>query len=120
MFRYAVRRGIAPSNPVRLLERGDRPSGKRQTEPRYLDRGQIDRLLDERAEPSAPALPDPAAITAVRNRLRDEARQVRHGLIIQREAVGLVSHALVEQRYAIPPRRRSPEFDPARRRARHE
>jgi integrase len=47
MFRYAVRRGIVATNPVRLLERGDRPSGKRQTEPRYLDRGQIDRLLAE-------------------------------------------------------------------------
>ena len=45
MFRYAVRRGIVATNPVRLLERGDRPTGKRQTEPRYLDRGQIDRLL---------------------------------------------------------------------------
>ena len=47
MFRYAVRRGIVGTNPVRLLERGDRPTGKRQTEPRYLDRGQIDRLLAE-------------------------------------------------------------------------
>lgn len=47
MFRYAVRRGIVGANPVRLLERGDRPSGKRQTEPRYLDRAQIDALLDE-------------------------------------------------------------------------
>ena len=47
MFRYAVRRGIVATNPVRLLERGDRPSGKRQTEPRYLDREQIDRFLAE-------------------------------------------------------------------------
>jgi integrase len=47
MFRYAVRRGIVATNPVRLLERGDRPSGKRQTEPRYLDRKQIDLLLAE-------------------------------------------------------------------------
>jgi integrase len=47
MFRYAVRRGIVATNPVRLLERGDRPTGKRETEPRYLDRGQIDKLLAE-------------------------------------------------------------------------
>jgi integrase len=47
MFKYAVRRGIVPVNPVRLLERGDRPSGKRQSEPRYLDRKQIDKLLAE-------------------------------------------------------------------------
>jgi integrase len=47
MFRYAVRRGIVATNPVRLLERGDRPTGKRQTEPGYLDRDQIDRLLAE-------------------------------------------------------------------------
>jgi integrase len=46
LFRFAVRRGIVATNPVRLLERGDRPSGKRTTEPRYLDRSQIDRLLD--------------------------------------------------------------------------
>jgi hypothetical protein len=26
MFRSPVRRGIVPANPVRLLERGDRPS----------------------------------------------------------------------------------------------
>jgi integrase len=45
LFRYAVRRGIVPTNPVRLLERGDRPSGKRTSEPRYLDRVQIDALL---------------------------------------------------------------------------
>ena len=45
LFRHAVRRGIIATNPVRLLERGDRPSGKRTTEPRYLDRAAIDKLL---------------------------------------------------------------------------
>jgi integrase len=45
LFRYAVRRGMVATNPVRLLERGDRPSGKRESEPRYLDRAQIDALL---------------------------------------------------------------------------
>jgi integrase len=47
LFRHAVRRGIVASNPVRQLERGDRPSGKRTSEPRYLDRKQLDRLLAE-------------------------------------------------------------------------
>lgn len=45
LLRFGVRRGLLESNPVRLLERGDRPSAKRRTEPRYLDRAQIDRLL---------------------------------------------------------------------------
>ena len=47
LMRYAVRRGLIGSNPVRQLERGDRPSGKRETEPRYLDRQSIDALLSE-------------------------------------------------------------------------
>jgi integrase len=47
LFRHAVRRGVVATNPVRLLERGDRPSGKRRTEPRYLDRAAIDKLLAE-------------------------------------------------------------------------
>jgi hypothetical protein len=45
LFRFAVRRGLVASNPVRMLERGDRPSGKRTSEPRYLDRPGIDKLL---------------------------------------------------------------------------
>jgi integrase len=47
MFRFAVRRDLLESNPVRGLERGDRPSPRRRAEARYLDRGEIDRLLDE-------------------------------------------------------------------------
>jgi integrase len=35
------------SNPVRSLERGDRPSPRRLAEARYLDRSEIDRLLAE-------------------------------------------------------------------------
>lgn len=45
LLRFAVRRGVIETNPVRLLERGDRPSAKRRKEPRYLDRSQIDMLL---------------------------------------------------------------------------
>ncbi len=46
MFRHAVRRGVVERNPCRDLERGDRPSAKRLTEPRYLDAEQIAFLLD--------------------------------------------------------------------------
>lgn len=45
LFRHGARRGVVASNPVRQLERGDRPSGKRTSEPRYLDRKAIDKLL---------------------------------------------------------------------------
>jgi hypothetical protein len=74
---------------------------------------ELDRTLDRSPGTAAPPLPDLAAATATRNRLRDEARRVRDGLIIQREAVGLVSHGLVEQRYPVPPRRPVPAPDPA-------
>ena len=54
LLRFAVRRGHLNNNPVRLLERGDRPSTKRRKEPRYLNRTEIDRLLDQlRTEPRA-------------------------------------------------------------------
>jgi len=57
LLRLAVRRGQLETNPVRLLERGDRPSTKRRKEPRYLDRAEIDRLL-------AKLRPEPRAIAA--------------------------------------------------------
>jgi integrase len=44
LFRYAVRRGIAPSNPCELLERGERPSrGPAKSE--FLTWEEIERLL---------------------------------------------------------------------------
>jgi integrase len=45
MFRFAVRRDLVDANPVRSLDRGDRPSPKRREEARYHDRDEIDRLL---------------------------------------------------------------------------
>src|SRR6185437_14195644 len=45
---------LMEANPVRLLDRGDRPSTKRTKEPRYLDRSEIDRLLDELGEEFRP------------------------------------------------------------------
>lgn len=47
VLRFAVRRGIIDHNPVRLLERGDRPSAKRTKEPNYLDLAQAKRMLAE-------------------------------------------------------------------------
>jgi integrase len=47
LLRFAVRRGIIEHNPVRLLDRGDRPSAKRTKEPNYLDLAQAERLLAE-------------------------------------------------------------------------
>lgn len=49
---YAL--GAIPRNPVRDLDRDDRPSAKRQTEPRYLSVGEVDRLLDELSDQSRP------------------------------------------------------------------
>ena len=47
VFRHGVRDiGVIGRNPTRDLERGDLPSAKRQTEPRYLSVVQVERLLD--------------------------------------------------------------------------
>jgi integrase len=54
LFRFAVRRDLVETNPVRLLERDDRPSTKRTKEPRYLDRSEIDRLLAKIGEEFRP------------------------------------------------------------------
>jgi hypothetical protein len=42
--------------------------------------------------------------TEARNRLRDEAARLHQQLIIQREAIGLVRHGLVEEHYPVPAR----------------
>lgn len=48
MFRHGVRDlGALPRNPVRDLDRGDRPSGKRQSEPRYLTVAQVESIFAE-------------------------------------------------------------------------
>jgi integrase len=43
--RFAVRNGTIPRSPTRDLERGDLPTAKRATEPRYLTVEQVERLL---------------------------------------------------------------------------
>jgi integrase len=45
-LRYAVRNGTITRNPVRDLDRGDLPSGKRKSEPRYLTAEEVQLLLE--------------------------------------------------------------------------
>jgi integrase len=44
-LRFAVRNGTISRSPVRDLERGDLPSAKRKTEPRYLTTAELETLL---------------------------------------------------------------------------
>jgi integrase len=54
-FRHAERDlGAVPRNPVRDLDRGDRPSAKRKTEPRYLSVVEVGRLLAKMTDESRP------------------------------------------------------------------
>jgi hypothetical protein len=76
----------------------------------------LDRHLDRRlaTPPAAPAdRADLVAEVEARNRVRDEARRLVHQLIVQREAVGFRRHALVAERYPVPPRRTMGPSDPA-------
>ena len=74
---------------------------------RLLQRvAELDRDLDR--DPNRDG--DRGARLHARNRLRDQARDARQHLIIQREALGMRSHATVDQRYPVPPRR-TPEPD---------
>lgn len=69
---------------------------------------ELDRRLDRLV---AAAGPDPGRDgrllreTEARNRLRDQAVRLSQQLKIQREAIGLVRHTLVEAQYPVPPRR---------------
>jgi integrase len=44
-LRFAIRNGTITRSPVRDLERGDLPSAKRKTEPRYLTTAEVEALL---------------------------------------------------------------------------
>jgi hypothetical protein len=69
---------------------------------------ELDRRLDALqagARPGTDRYRRLVAETAARNRVRNEAREAAHHLIIQREALGFVRHVLVEQQYPVPPRR---------------
>jgi integrase len=54
-YRHGVIHLGVARNPVRELERGELPSGKRQTEPRYLDVTEVERLLSRLSDESRPA-----------------------------------------------------------------
>jgi integrase len=54
LFRFAVKNGLAERNPVRDLDRDDRPGVRRLTEPRYLTLDQIERLLRELSDTFRP------------------------------------------------------------------
>jgi integrase len=54
-FRHAERNlGAVRRNPVRDLDRGDRPSSKRRSEPRYLSPSEVGTLLAEMADETRP------------------------------------------------------------------
>ena len=55
IFKHGVRDlNAIPRNPCRDLEHGDRPSAKRQTEPRYLSVEEVVRLLGKMSDESRP------------------------------------------------------------------
>jgi hypothetical protein len=67
-----------------------------------------DRRLDGMlAARGAGLIQDPGLVQEMeaRNRLRSEAMGLVQQLVIQREALGLVRHAAVDERYQVPPRR---------------
>jgi hypothetical protein len=67
-----------------------------------------DRRLDDllaAARPGQGEDPRLAREIDARNRLRSEAVRLVQQLVIQREAIGLVRHATVHERYPVPPRR---------------
>jgi integrase len=47
LLRYAVKRKLVAHNPVRDLDRDDRPGVQRQSEPRYLSADELERLFAE-------------------------------------------------------------------------
>ncbi len=54
-MKHAIRDlGAIERNPCRDLERGDLPSSKRQTEPRYLTVAEVERLLSKMSDESRP------------------------------------------------------------------
>jgi integrase len=54
LMRYAIRQRLIERNPVRDLDRDDRPGVKRQTEPRYLDADEVRLLLSKMGDTFRP------------------------------------------------------------------
>jgi integrase len=55
LFEYAKKRKLVPHNPVRDLDRDDRPGTERQSEPRYLTAEELKELLAEMGDTMRPA-----------------------------------------------------------------
>lgn len=73
-----------------------------------------DRQLDHLVAALGPGQrPDPRLAQEIdaRNRLRSAAMALVQQLVIQREALGLVRHATVHERYPVPPRRAASSSD---------
>jgi integrase len=54
LFRYALKRKLVPHNPVRDLDRDDRPGAHRTTEPRYLTTAELGTLLAKLSDTMRP------------------------------------------------------------------
>jgi integrase len=55
LFGYAKKRKLVPHNPVRDLDRDDRPGAHRQSEPRYLTADELEALLAKMGDTMRPA-----------------------------------------------------------------
>jgi integrase len=55
LFRYAIKRRLVSHNPVRDLDRDDRPGAQRESEPRYLTAGELEALLAGMSDTMRPA-----------------------------------------------------------------
>jgi integrase len=56
LFRFGLKSGVVERNPVRDLDRDDRPGTKRLTEPRYLTAAEIERLLGKLTDTFRPVV----------------------------------------------------------------
>lgn len=56
LLRFGVKSGHVERNPVRDLDRDDKPGTKRQSEPRYLDADQLELLLGELSDAFRPVV----------------------------------------------------------------
>ena len=54
LFRYGIKHGMVDHNPVRDLDRDDRPGVARQSEPRYLTAREVEQLLAELSDTFRP------------------------------------------------------------------
>lgn len=75
LFRFGVKRGALTRNPVRDLDRDDRPTVARASEPRYLTRDELERVLAQMGDTFRPV----AACCAYAGLRASEALGLRWG-----------------------------------------